>query len=285
MLNVEAYENGHEPSWCPGCGNYAILASLKRALVELELHPHQVLIVSGIGQAAKLPHYMKCNGINGLHGRSLPVATAAKLANHRLIVIVIGGDGDCYAEGGNHLIHAIRRNPDVTLLVHNNQVFGLTRGQPAPTAERGFITKMEPHGVALPPFNPLALAISQDASFVGRGYAGSGEHLTELIKAAIGNPGFSLIDILQPCVSFDPQHTYAWYGKRVYSLDRNHDPSDKSAAYHKAEEWGEKIPLGIVFKKERPAHGTLKPVLGQGPLLMQQQTSLSAMDALLDEFM
>jgi 2-oxoglutarate/2-oxoacid ferredoxin oxidoreductase subunit beta len=285
MLTVSDYDNGSTPSWCPGCGNYAILASLQQALVELDLRPCQVLIVSGIGQAAKLPHYMKCNAINGLHGRSLPLATAAKLANQRLVVIVVGGDGDCYAEGGNHLIHAIRRNPDITLLVHNNQVFGLTRGQAAPTAERGFVTKMEPQGVMLPPFNPLALAISQDASFVGRGYAGNGEQLNELIKAAIRNPGFALIDILQPCVSFDHRHTYAWYGERVYQLDRSHDPSDKFAAYHKAEEWGEKIPLGIFFQKPRPAYGSLKPVLGQGPLLLQPPTSRAAMETLFDAFL
>ncbi len=285
MISLKDYDNDSTPSWCPGCGNYAILPSLKQALVDLELYPHQVLLVSGIGQAAKLPHYMNCNGINGLHGRSLPLATAAKLAHHELTLIVIGGDGDCYAEGGNHLVHAIRRNPDITLLVHNNQVFGLTRGQAAPTAERGFITKMEPQGAPLPPFNPLTLAISQDASFVGRGYAGHSQHLTDLIKAAIRNPGFSMIDILQPCVSFDHQHTYAWYGERVYHLDRNHDSSDKFAAYHKAEEWGEKIPLGIFFQKARPAYGRLKPILEQGPLLLQPPTSPAAIETLFDEFL
>jgi 2-oxoglutarate/2-oxoacid ferredoxin oxidoreductase subunit beta len=284
MVTLEEFDNGVAPSWCPGCGNYAILASLKQALVDLELRPHQILIVSGIGQAAKLPHYMKCNGINGLHGRSLPLATAAKLANHELTVIVVGGDGDCYAEGGNHLIHAIRRNPDITLLVHNNQVFGLTRGQAAPTAELGFITKMQPHGVMLPPFNPLALAISQGASLVARGYAGNGEHLVELIKAALRNPGFSLLDVLQPCVSFDQRHTYAWYQERVYHLDQQHDPADKIAAYHKAEEWGEKIPLGIIFKKERPAYETLQPALKNGPLI-SQKASPPALEKVLDEFM
>ena len=284
MVSLDEYNRGVDPSWCPGCGNYAIISSVKQALADLGLRPHQVLIVSGIGQAAKLPHYMRCNAINGLHGRSLPIATAAKLANHKLTVIVIGGDGDCYAEGGNHFIHAMRRNPDITLLVHNNQVFGLTRGQPAPTAELGFITKMQPHGSQVPPFNPLALAISQDASFVGRGYAGNKEHLVELIKAAIHNPGFSFIDILQPCVSFDQTHTYAWYQDRVYHLDRHYNPSDKMAAFHKAEEWGEKIPLGILFKKDRPAYEMLHTALKNGPLI-SQKTDPMELDKALDDFM
>ena len=284
MVSVHEYNSGVDPSWCPGCGNYAIIASLKQALADLGLRPHQSLIVSGIGQAAKLPHYMRCNGINGLHGRSLPIATAAKLANNKLTVIVIGGDGDCYAEGGNHLIHAIRRNPDITLLVHNNQVFGLTRGQPAPTAEIGFITKMQPYGSQIPAFNPLALAISQDASFVGRGYAGNKEHLVEIIKEAIHNPGFSLVDILQPCVSFDQKHTYAWYQERVYQLDKHYNPADKSAAFQKSEEWGDTIPLGVLFKKERPAYETLHPALKHGPLL-SQMTDTAALEKVLDEFM
>lgn len=284
MAVVEEYNNNLDPSWCPGCGNYAILASVKQALVDLELLPHQVLMVSGIGQAAKLPHYMRCNGINGLHGRSLPIATAAKLANHTLTVLVSGGDGDCYAEGGNHLIHAIRRNPDITLLVHNNQVFGLTRGQPSPTAERGLITKIQPQGVLIPPFNPIALAISQDASFVGRGYAGNGEHLVELIKSAIRNPGFSLIDILQPCVSFDHTHTYAWYQDRIYQLDRDYNPEDKLSAVQKAEEWGEKIPIGILYRKKRPAYETLKPVLKDAPLI-SQKSSPCILEKIVDEFM
>jgi 2-oxoglutarate ferredoxin oxidoreductase subunit beta len=283
MVSVDEYNSGVDPSWCPGCGNYAIIASLKQALADLGLRPHQILIVSGIGQAAKLPHYMRCNGINGLHGRSLPIATAAKLANHKLTVIVIGGDGDCYAEGGNHLIHAIRRNPDITLLVHNNQVFGLTRGQPAPTAELGFITKMQPQGSQIPPFNPLALAISQDASFVARGYAGYGDHLVELIKAALRNPGFSLVDILQPCVSFDQKHTYAWYQERVYQIDEHYNPEDKSAAFQKSEEWGDTIPLGVLFKKERPAYEKLHPALQHGPLL-SQMTDTAALEKVLDEF-
>lgn len=284
MISLEEYENNVQPSWCPGCGNFGIIAALKQALLELGLHPRQVLLISGIGQAAKLPHYMRCNAINGLHGRSLPLATAAKLANHELTIIVIGGDGDCYGEGGNHFIHALRRNPDITLLVHNNQVFGLTRGQASPTSERGFVTKTQPRGVVASPLNPLTLAISQDASFVGRGYAGNGEHLTGLIKEAILNRGFSFLDILQPCVSFDHKHTYGWYQERVTPLDHQHDPYDKMAAYRKAEEWGATIPLGIIFRTERPPFEKQQPVLSRGPLIAHM-SSLRELEAVLDEFM
>ena len=283
MVSLSDYENKVPIAWCPGCGNFAILNALKQALVELKKQPHQILMISGIGQAPKLPHYLRCNAFVGLHGRSLPVATAAKTVNHKLTVIVIGGDGDCYSEGGNHLIHTIRRNPDITLLVHNNQVYGLTRGQASPTCEMGFITKVQTHGVLLPPLNPLTLAISQDASFVGRGYAGEGDHLKELIKEAVLHPGFALIDILQPCVSFDHKHSYNWYQEKVYMIDQEYDPHDKTAAFHKAQEWGDKIPLGIFYKKERPTFEHQQPVLKKGTLISQAVDPLK-LNAVLDEF-
>ena len=283
MVSLSDYENKIPVAWCPGCGNFGILNALKQALVEIDKQPHQILLVSGIGQAPKLPHYLRCNAFVGLHGRSLPVATAAKMVNHELTVIVIGGDGDCYSEGGNHLIHTIRRNPDITLLVHNNQVYGLTRGQASPTCEMGFITKVQTHGVLLPPLNPLTLAISQDASFVGRGYAGEGDHLKELIKEAVLHPGFALIDILQPCVSFDHKHSYNWYQEKVYMIDQEYDPHDKTAAFHKAQEWGDKIPLGIFYKKERPAFEHQQPVLKKGTLISQAVDPLK-LNAVLDEF-
>lgn len=284
MVSLTDYENQVPTAWCPGCGNFAILHSLKQALVELERKPHEILPVSGIGKAPKLPHYLRCNAFVGLHGRSLPVATAAKIVNHKLTVIVIGGDGDCYAEGGNHFIHTIRRNPDITLLVHNNQVYGLTRGQASPTCEMGFITKIQTHGVLSPPLNPLTLAISQDASFVGRGYAGDGDHLKEIIKEAIVHPGFALLDILQPCVSFDKMHSYSWYKERVYPLGQEYDPHDKSTAFQKAQEWGNKIPLGIIYKKERPTFEHLQPVLKKGYLISKETDPLK-LNAVLDEFL
>ncbi len=284
MVSLKDYENQVPIAWCPGCGNFPIFIALKQALVELERQPHQILLVSGIGQAPKLPHYLRCNAFIGLHGRSLPVATAAKMVNHELTVIVIGGDGDCYAEGGNHLIHTIRRNPDFTLLVHNNQVYGLTRGQASPTCELDFVTQVQTHGVVVPPLNPLALAISQDASLVGRGYAGKGDHLKELIKEAIIHPGFALIDILQPCVSFDRKHSYDWYQERVYTLDKEYNPQDKFTAFKKAEEWGSRIPLGILYRKQRPTFEHLQPVLKKGPLISQEIDPLK-LNTVLDEFM
>ncbi|MEE8380496.1 MAG: thiamine pyrophosphate-dependent enzyme [Thermodesulfobacteriota bacterium] len=283
MVSLSDYENRVPIAWCPGCGNFAILNALKQALVELKKQPHQILLVSGIGQAPKLPHYLRCNAFVGLHGRSLPVATAAKTVNHKLTVIVIGGDGDCYSEGGNHLIHTIRRNPDITLLVHNNQVYGLTRGQASPTCEMGFITKVQTHGVLLPPLNPLTLAISQDASFVGRGYAGKGDHLKELIKEAVLHPGFALIDILQPCVSFDHRHSYSWYQERVYIVGSKYDSANKPAAFQKAQEWEDKIPLGIIYKKERPAFEHQQPVLKKGTLI-SQAVDPHKLNAVLSEF-
>ena len=283
MVSLNDFENQIPIAWCPGCGNFTILNALKQALVELGKQPHQILLVSGIGQAAKLPHYLKCNAFVGLHGRSLPVATAARIVNHELTVIVIGGDGDCYAEGGNHFIHAIRRNPNITLLVHNNQVYGLTRGQASPTCEFGFITKVQTHGVLSLPLNPLALAVSQDASFVGRGYAGKGDHLKKLIKEAILHPGFAFIDILQPCVSFDHKHSYNWYQERVYTLNQEHDPLNKLAAFQKAEEWGDRIPLGLFYKKQRPTFEQLQPVLGKGTLISRGTDPLK-LNHVLDEF-
>ena len=283
MPSPEMYDNQVHNTWCPGCGNFALLKALKDALVDLNKSPHEILIVSGIGQAAKLPHYMRCNALNGLHGRSLPLATASKIVNHELTVIVVGGDGDCYAEGGNHFIHAIRRNPDITMLVHNNQVYGLTRGQASPTCERGFVTKVQPHGVLSTPLNPLALAISQEASFVGRGYAGAGEHLRDLIKEALLHRGFSFLDILQPCVSFDHKHSYSWYEEKVYPIDSQYDPHDKYAAFKKAEEWNDKIPLGVLYKKEKPTFEELQGVVKKGTLI-SQKISHSALEQALEEF-
>lgn len=282
MVKLADYE-GLPSTWCPGCGNFGILTAVKRALVELDLEPHRVLMVSGIGQAGKLPHYMRCHTLNMLHGRTLPAAAGAKMANPELVVIALGGDGDGYGEGGNHFIHAVRRNHDVTYIVHNNQVYGLTKGQASPTSDPGFVTKTTPQG-AYSPVSPLSLAIALDGSFVARGFAGDVNHLTELIKRAIGHRGFALIDVLQPCVTFNHRNTYAWYRERVYKLEEpGYDPANKLAAFEKAQEWGERIPIGVLYRKERATFEQQLPPLARGPLV-RQVIEPRQIEGLLDEF-
>jgi 2-oxoglutarate ferredoxin oxidoreductase subunit beta len=210
MTEENYFHYSGERAWCPGCGDYSILSSVENALMNLRKKPHEVLIVSGIGQAAKLPHYIKTNGFDGLHGRALPAAFGAKAANHKLLVLVTSGDGDIYGEGGNHFIHAIRRNIDITLIVHNNQVYGLTKGQASPTSDLGMVTKTQPDGVVTIPFNPLTMAITLDAVFVARSFSKETEFTSKLIEEGINTPGFSLIDVLQPCVSFNHINTYQW---------------------------------------------------------------------------
>lgn len=268
MPSIEDYK-GQNPAWCPGCGNFSILKTLKEALVELGLSPHEVLVVSGIGQASKLPHYMKCHTFNGLHGRALPVATAARLVNHALNVIVVTGDGDCYGEGGNHLLHTIRRNVDITHFVHDNQVYGLTKGQASPTTAEGTATKTQPFGVLSEQLNPLAMAVALDASLVARGFSGDTEQLRELMKAAITHRGYALVDILQPCVSFNKLNTYEWYRERVYHLEPGYDPSDRVGAFGRSIEWGDKIPTGIIYRNNRPTMEERIPVLKDSPLARQ----------------
>jgi 2-oxoglutarate ferredoxin oxidoreductase subunit beta len=283
MVTLSDYA-GLQPAWCPGCGNFGILKALNKTLVELEIEPHQLLLVSGIGQAGKLPHYTRGNVFNALHGRPVPSAIGAKIANPELVVIAVSGDGDGYGEGGNHFIHAARRNHDLTYLVHNNQVYGLTKGQASPTSDVGFITKSTPFGAANP-INPISLAIVSGASFVGRSFSGDIDHLSNLIKKGITHHGFSLIDILQPCVSFNHKNTFQWYRERVYKLEdeNGYDPGDRKAALEKAFEWGDRIPVGVIYQKELPVYEDQLPALSKGPLVTQKIDPKRA-ESLLAEF-
>ncbi|WP_298685241.1 thiamine pyrophosphate-dependent enzyme [uncultured Methanomethylovorans sp.] len=284
MVTIEDYPD-IETEWCPGCGNFGILKAIRKALVNIGKAPHEVLMVSGIGQAGKLPHYMKCNTFNGLHGRTLPPATGAKIANHELTVLTVGGDGDDYGEGGNHLIHAIRRNPNITAIVNDNQIYGLTKGQASPTSELGMKTKVQTHGVVNTPLNPLALAISLDCSFVARGYAGNIEHLAGILEEAITHRGFALVDILQPCVSFNKLNTFKWYTERVYRLDEEgYVPDDRIKAFERSLEWGDRIPIGIFYKKEKPTLEDGFGVLGKGTLISRPKDQ-TLVDELIDSFM
>ena len=238
-----------ELSWCPGCGDYAILDALKKALLGLGLSPQQVVLVSGIGQAAKMPHYLRSNFFNGLHGRALSAATGIKAANPELTVIAVGGDGDMYGEGGNHFMHAIRRNPDITNIVCNNMIYGLTKGQGSPTTAIGMKTSTQPFGVTSKPLNPLLLALSCGATFVARASAADADRTKNIIVKAIKHKGYALVDIFQPCVSFNKVNTWQWLSKSTKWLDEDRDASDKLEAMRLSMET-DPYPLGIIYRSE-----------------------------------
>lgn len=260
-MKKSAYDiEGIDIAWCPGCGDHGILNAVKRALDSAGITPSELVMVSGIGQAAKLPQYMRTNYFNGLHGRALPAAVAIKCSNASLTVIAESGDGDMYGEGGNHFIHTIRRNPNITNLVHNNMVYGLTKGQASPTSERGFVTPVQPEGVKLEPFNPLAVAIALDASFVARAFIGDPDETTEIILAAINHKGYALVDILHPCPSFNKVNTYKWFKENTSYLDAAHDSSDRLKAFEAATV-KESLLLGIFYKHEK---ATFEENLGIG---------------------
>ena len=250
MVSIEDYGE-FQTSWCPGCGNFPILKSLKAALADMNIAPHEVMIASGIGQAAKVPHYLNCHMFNGLHGRALPLAQGMKMANPAMRVLCVSGDGCSYGEGGNHFLAAIRRNMDITLLVHDNQIYGLTKGQASPTSARGHVTKAQPSGARSQAFNPVSTAVAMKANFVARAFSGEPDHLVSVIREAMDHPGFSLVDILQPCVSFNKINTFAWYKERVYFLE-DHDPTDWIAAMAVSDEFGDRIPLGVLYRNDRP---------------------------------
>ncbi len=265
MIKIKQFEQEKvQTAWCPGCGNFMILQALQKALKELSLKPQQVVIVSGIGQAAKTPQYLNVHMFNGLHGRALPPAISIKACKPELTVIAEGGDGDMYGEGGNHFLHTIRRNPDITHLVHNNMVYGLTKGQASPTSKLGFKTPVQTEGVISEPINPLALAIAMDASFVARVFCGDIKKTAEIIKKAIRHPGYALVDIFQPCVTFNKVNTFKWFKEHTYDLE-DHDSHDRNKALLRAME-NEKLPLGVfyqnkqknTFEQQLSVHGDLK---------------------------
>jgi 2-oxoglutarate ferredoxin oxidoreductase subunit beta len=252
--------------WCPGCGNFGILNALKKALVELGYGPDQVVVVSGIGCSAKLPHFMNVNGFHTIHGRALPAATGIRLATDGMPVIAVTGDGDGMGIGGTHFIHTARRNVDITHIVHNNAVYGLTTGQAAPNTKRGQRTKTTPRGSYEEPIQPMPLALASGATFVARTFVGDLKHCVETLKAAVSHRGYALVDILQPCVTFNKVYTYDFYNERVYTLPEDHDPSDIGKATLKAREWGDRIPIGIFYREDRETLEDALVGLRKGPL-------------------
>lgn len=265
MARLEDYGD-FETSWCPGCGNFGIRQAIMQALVAQNIAPHEVMMVSGIGQAAKMPHYLNINFHNGLHGRALPVAQGAHLANPGMKLLVCSGDGCNYGEGGNHFLAAARRNMDITLLAHDNQIYGLTKGQASPTTMFGQKTKTQPQGVPSHPFNPIAVAISMGIGFVARAFSGMPDHLAALIQKGMEYRGFALIDILQPCVSFNKVNTHAWYKERCYELPETYDPYDRAQALRKAFEFEERIPLGVIYRHGGPSYDDISAQVPAQPL-------------------
>lgn len=251
----------YETAWCPGCGNFSILETLTRVLNEMDIPPHQIVLAGGIGQAAKTNQYLTANGFSGLHGRALPAASAIKIANEDLTVIVNTGDGDSYGEGGNHFIHTIRRNIDITHFVHNNQIYGLTKGQPSPTSDPCSPAGKTPACNMGVPFNPLVMAIAAGATFVARSFSGDREHLAQIMTAAINHKGYALVDILQPCVSFNKTNTFAYYKNHVQPLSPDYDPTNKRLALETAMELGETIPIGIFYREQAKDYHQKRPEL------------------------
>ncbi len=270
-LTAKDFKSNIDPDWCAGCGDFGVLNALQRACAELGLRPHQILTVSGIGCSSNMPGYIHAYGMHTLHGRSLAVATGAKMANHELTVIAPGGDGDGYGIGGNHFTHTARRNVDLTYMVMNNQIYGLTTGQVSPTSTPGMKTKSTPFGSIEYPINPLTSAIMNGATFVARGFSGDIKHLTDLMKKAITHRGFSLLDIFSPCVTFNLDNTNPFFKERVKKLeDESHDTSDWKAACEKAMLWGDEIYTGLFFERDdRETLNNLEPVLRDGPLFSQ----------------
>lgn len=269
QLTPDDYNTPYKPTWCPGCGDFGIWASIKKALAELGIPPHNVVIVYGIGCAGNMANTIKCYGFHSLHGRTLPVALGAKLANKNLTVITVAGDGDFYGEGTNHFIHSARYNINLLSIVCNNHLFSLTTGQASPTSELGMVSKTTPFGEIKQPLNPLALSLSSGATFVARGAAFELDHLTSLIKQGIEHPGFAHLDVFQQCVTFNKTQTIPWYRERIYKLeDQNHDPSNYEAAHQKTIEH-EKLPIGIFYRVQKPTYEQGFTQLQNQPLINQ----------------
>ncbi len=277
QLKAKDFKGKVDPDWCKGCGDFGVLNCLQKACADLGLRPHEILTVSGIGCSSNFPGYFNSYGMHTLHGRALAVATGAQLANHELTVLVTGGDGDGFGIGGNHFTHTARRNVDLTYLVMDNQIYGLTTGQVSPTSRLEMKTKSTPFGSVELPINPITAAIMNGATFVARGFSGDAKHLTLITKQAIEHKGFALIDIFSPCVTFNHDNDYPFFKPRVKKLeDEEHDPSDWKSACEKAMVWGDTIYTGLFFqKKGQPSLSELEPVLDEGGPLARRSLELS----------
>lgn len=284
-MKANDFNSTYQPTWCPGCGNFGIFIALKQALAELGLKPENVLIVHGIGCSGNSANLYSTYGWHSLHGRAVPTAVGAKLANQDLTVIVVAGDGDGLGEGMGHFIHAIRGNANITYIVHDNQLYSLTTGQTAPTSPKGFKSKSTPFGSIEEAANPITLALAAGAPFIARGFSGKADHLKELFKAAIQHEGFSFLDVFQPCVTFNKINTFKWFLDRLYNLDedKTYDSTDINQAWQQGLVYGQKIPYGLFYKSNRPTYGHELPQL-KGQALIKRPMKVRSLDKLVKEF-
>jgi len=282
QFTAQDYSTSYIPTWCPGCGDFGILAAIKGALAELQIPPHNLVIVYGIGCSGNMNNNIRCYAFHSLHGRTLPVAVGVKLANKKLKVITVAGDGDFYGEGGNHFLHTARYNADILAIVCNNRLFSLTTGQASPTSEIGMISKTTPFGEIKQPLNPIALSLTAGATFVARGAAFEIPHLTNLIKQGLEHKGFAHLDVFQQCVTFNKAQTIEWYKKRIYKLEESvHDINNFESALKKSLE-AEKLPIGVFYKTEKPSYEEGFAQLQNAPLV-EQETKYAAKE-LIKEF-
>ncbi len=271
VLTAKDFATSTPSWWCPGCGDFGVIAALKSALAELGLQPKDVAFISGIGCSGKISGYLHSYAFHGVHGRALPVATAVKLANRDLTVIAAGGDGDGFAIGAGHFIHAVRRNPNITYIVMDNQTYGLTKGQSSPTSAVGYVTGTSPGGNPDAPLDGIAVALAAGGTFLARGFSAQPKKLVELIKDGIRHPGFSVIQVMSPCVTFNKINTYQWFKENVYDVEElgDYDTSDRGRAFNTIMSDG-KIALGVLYREIRPTLEDLvlkdKPPLVSAPI-------------------
>jgi 2-oxoglutarate ferredoxin oxidoreductase subunit beta len=274
-----------KPTWCPGCGDFSVVAAVEMAVKKLKIPSHNIVIVSGIGCSSNLPHFLSSYGFHGIHGRALPIAEGVRWANHGLTVIATGGDGDGFGIGCGHFVHTMRRNVDLTYVTMDNQIYGLTTGQASPTSMIGQKTKSTPTGVIENPLDPISLALASGATYVARGFSGDVKHMADLVANGIAHKGFAFVDALSPCVTYNKINTFDFFRQRVYKLENSgHDPTNLSLAFERSLEWGEKIPIGLFYKTDRPTYEDLEEVLASGPLA-GQPAGLKGRANLLDEFL
>ncbi len=265
MMEITKYKSETRPDWCPGCGDFGVLNALVQAVANLDIDPKDLFVVSGIGCSSNLPGFIHAYGFHSLHGRAMPIATGARLANPDLNVVVTGGDGDGYGIGLGHFVHAMRRNLDITYIVMDNQTYGLTTGQASPTSQKGFVTKSSPMGTVEEPINPIAIALAAGASYVSRGFSGDPKHLTELIQNGIKHKGFSLVDVFSPCVTWNKVDTYDYFRQKCYKFNGpDYNTSSMDLAIAKSREWDPKIPIGVFYEIQKPTYEEQDPALKFG---------------------